>query len=128
MAAVLPAYDPGDEITCVAAAAITGGQVVEVTGVGTTPSVTNVTPTTGVSKKVLGIAPNDAASGARVLVKSDGIWDLVASGAIVAGDLVTSAAAGKVAAIGAGTFDQAIGIALCGAADAGTVRVKLLRG
>jgi hypothetical protein len=116
---VLPVFDPGDRFTQTATAAITGGQVVENSGAN------SIAPTSGASGKVVGVAPADIASGALGLVVRVGVWELTASGSITAGDLVVSAAAGKVATIGAGTFDKVVGLALTTATDGNPVRVAL---
>jgi hypothetical protein len=119
MATVLPLFDDGDEISGIAGAAITGGQVVEMTADRT------VSPTGAASAKVLGIAPSDAAAGAFCRIIRDGIWPLTAAAVVVAGDRVTSAAAGQVAPIGAGTVDQIFGVVWKGAAAGGTCYVAL---
>jgi len=50
---------------------------------------------------VCGVAMHDAAALAKVTVASEGVWMLLASGAIVAGNRVIAAAAGAVSAAGA---------------------------
>lgn len=104
--------------TLQASAAITGGRLVEVTGNGT------VGPAGAASVKVVGVAAYDAASGGKVAV-----WPLagvthkvLGTGAIAAGDNLAAGAAGVVAAIGAGTFGQLVGVADRAAADATLVR------
>jgi hypothetical protein len=104
--------------TLQASAAITGGRLVEVTGTGT------VGPAGAASVKVLGVAATDAASGAKVQV-----WPLaglthrvLGTGAIAAGDNLAAGAAGVVAAIGAGTFGQLVGVADRAGADATIIR------
>lgn len=90
-----PPYEGGVEpFTVSTSAAVTGGQVLEWTGVNT------VAPTSGISAKVVGVAAFDAASGARISVwPLDGvIHELTSSGAITAGGGVESAASGAVAA------------------------------
>ena len=105
-------------ITQTASAAITGGRLVEVTGNNT------VGPAGAASVKVLGVAATDAASGAKV-----DVWPLpgivhrvLGTGAINAGDNLAAGAAGVVAAIGAGTFGQLVGVAIAPAADATIVQ------
>jgi hypothetical protein len=93
------------------------GNLLEVTGDRT------VGPAGAASTKVIGVAANDAASGAPVRVwRRPGIVHrLVAQGAIAAGALVKSGTvAGSVATIGAGTFDQKVGRALEAIADTAT--------
>jgi predicted RecA/RadA family phage recombinase len=82
----------------------------------------------GANAAWLGVADTDATSGQKVGVTSGGVQELIASGAIAAGDVLISAAAGKVAAIGGGTtYSQVVGIALTAAADAAKVRVRMVR-
>ncbi len=108
----------GAPITLQASVTVTGGRVVESTGNGT------VGPAGAASTKVLGIAAFDAAAGAKV-----DVWPLpgvvhecTASGAIAAGDGLAAGAAGVVSTIGAGTFQQLVGVALAAAADTATCR------
>jgi hypothetical protein len=104
--------------TLQASATVTGGRLVEVTGTGT------VGPAGAASVKVLGVAAFDAASGAKV-----DVWPLaglthrvLGTGAIAAGDNLAAGAAGVVAAIGAGTFGQLVGVADRAGADATIIR------
>lgn len=117
MAEYLPIYKPGQAITLKASAAITGGQLVEVTGSGT------VGPAGAASTKVAGVAAFDAAVNDEVTIYSGGVQHAVASGAVAAGDVVQAAAAGKVAT---GTTAP-LGIALTAAADGADVRVQFNR-
>lgn len=109
MADYLPKFKPGQAVTFKASAAITGGRQVVVTGNRT------VGPA-GADALAIGTAGFDAAIGEDVTVflRGDGVHGLVAAGAIAAGAKVISAAAGKVATIGAGV--NPIGIALEAAA------------
>lgn len=119
----MPEYTPvfatgGAPITLQASATVTGGRLVEVTGNGT------VGPAGAASTKAIGMAAYDAASGGKV-----GVWPLpgvvhecTAAGAIAAGDGVVAAAAGAVATVGAGTFQQLVGVAMAAAADTNTCR------
>jgi predicted RecA/RadA family phage recombinase len=59
MADYLPKRKPGQAIPMTASAAITGGQLVRVSGSGT------VAPTSAASADWLGVAAQDAASGAK---------------------------------------------------------------
>jgi hypothetical protein len=104
--------------TLQASATVVGGRLVETTGNGT------VGPAGAASLKVLGVAAHDAASGAKV-----GVWPLaglthkvLGTGAIAAGDNLAAGAAGVVAAIGAGTFGQLVGVADRAGADATIIR------
>ena len=91
----------------VAGADILKGQVVELTD-----SLT-VAPTSAASANVIGVAMFDAKAGEPVGVETEGLFKLVAGGAITAPTKVASAADGKVVA---GT-ENTVGIALN---DAGT--------
>ncbi len=120
MADVTHLFEPASVgITFTADAAITAGQVVYVSGDRL------VTPTSGVSKAVIGVAAHDAADTEKVLVLVGGVVKVTAGGTIAAGGLVTSAADGEVAAIASGTFDQMIGRALTGGGDGDTIEVRL---
>lgn len=115
-----PRYAPGRNVSFVAGATITGGQLLEITGNMT------VSPAPAASTKVIGVACRDAVSGASLTVSLSGpVWDLTATGAIAAGDIVAAAAAGTVAPIGAGVFGAKKGIALEAIANAATGRVLL---
>ena len=121
MATILPVYKLGTQPwTMTAGAAITGGQVLIISAANT------VTKSAGTSVAAIGIAADDAASGANVLVwPLEGVFEVTASGAIAAGAVVTSDANGKVATLAAGAKDLAIGKALTvAAADGDTIRVK----
>lgn len=114
MAQHTPLFLPGQSYTRRTSAAVTGGQLVEVSGSGT------VAPAAADSTKVIGVAGFDAAAGDIVTVHTAGVHPLAASGAISAGDQVAAAASGKVAA---GTT-AVIGVALDDAVD-GIVTVDL---
>jgi hypothetical protein len=117
---------PGRAFSCVAAAAITAGQLVEITGGtlilgganpvsivgspisgGVTPM---VTPTGAATSAKCGVAAQTVASGAPVTVYFGGVHVLATAGTVSAGDPVTAAASGGVADFGASTtYDQIIG-------------------
>ena len=111
MAEYLPKFIPGQAITLAASAAVTAGQLVEVTGPGT------VGPAGADSAKVVGVAGFDVASGDRVTVYRGGVQRLAASGAVTAGAAVYAAAAGQVASSGT----NKVGTALTSAAQAGDI-------
>lgn len=112
MADHTPLFKPGQEVTLTASAAITGGQVVVVSGNET------VAPSAGASAAAVGVAKYDAASGAKVGVVFGGVHELTSTGAVAAGDSVTSAESGAVASLGAGTvYSTVIGKALNAAAS-----------
>ncbi len=105
-------------ITLQASTAVTGGRLVESTGNGT------VGPAGAASTKVLGVAAYDAATGVKVDVwpLPGVVHEVTASGAIAAGDGLAAGAAGVVSTIGAGTFQQLVGVALAAAADTAICR------
>lgn len=90
------------------------GQVVEITDDAI------VSPTSGSSAKVLGVAMFDAKAGEEVAVETEGLFKMVASATITAGSKVTSATDGKVAT---GT-ENTIGIAITSATADEYVYVK----
>ncbi|WP_378735510.1 capsid cement protein [Nocardia brasiliensis] len=121
MADYAPIFKPGEAITRTTSAAVTGGQLLIVSGNDT------VAPSSAASAAWLGVAAHDAASGDQVTVLRGGVQELAASGAIAAGAAVIPAAAGAVAAIGAETnYSFVVGVALSAAAG-GRVRVALSR-
>lgn len=119
-----PVYTGGVKpFTKTASAAITGGQVVAVSGVG------SVAPAGAGSAVSVGVAAHDVASGGRVtvwpLVQCEHEVTVVAAGTITAGDGVITGAAGTVAtatiatAAAAGTL---IGVATTSATAGNKVR------
>ena len=98
----------------VAGADLTKGQVVYVSADMT------VSPTTGASAAVLGVAMADCKAGEPCAVECEGLMKLTAASTIAAGARVASAAGGKVAS---GT-ENTIGIALNAASANGDVYVK----
>jgi hypothetical protein len=98
MATVIPAVTggqverkaPGDRITFTVKAGQTvrGGRLVELTADW------EIQEAAANSLKVAGVALYDGAAGAKVTVASEGVWLLIASGAIAAGDDVKAGAAG----------------------------------
>lgn len=112
MAVYAPNTFPAERKTYTAGAAITAGQVVYLSAANT------VSPTAGANAAWVGVAAFDAASGAQVTVYREGTHTVAASGAIAAGALVCSAAAGAVSDFGSGTaFSQVIGVAETAAAN-----------
>lgn len=116
----LPNHLPGNDVAYTAGATITGGQVVYLSG---TPRV--VSPTTAAVRNVVGIACHDAILNQPVTVSRGGEQRPVANGAITAGVLVKSAAAGQVSAFVAGTdaIDLILGTALFTVADQASVDI-----
>lgn len=122
MAEYVPLFQPGKAITRTASAAITGGQLVRVSGSST------VAPVAAASADWLGVAGHDAASGDPVTIYCEGVQRPVASGAITAGSTVEGAATGQVAAHTNGTSDvNIVGLALTTAASGALVEVSFLR-
>ena len=115
-----PIHDPGRAYSRTTSADVTAGQVLIVSGDDT------VAPSSGASAAALGVAAFTAASGSDVTVLSGGVYELASTGTINAGDLVTSAASGVVAAFSGTTYSTIIGIALKAAASS-KVTVKLFR-
>ena len=109
MADYTPSHIPGQAVSYTAGAAITGGQVVELTAANT------VGPT---SLAVVGVALHDAPNGGTVAVSRGGIQRPIASGVIAVGAHVKAAASGQVVTATVGTDSQVsiLGMAL----DAGT--------
>jgi hypothetical protein len=116
-----PVYQPGTTFTATTSAAVTGGQMLAVSGNGT------VAPAAADSPDAIGVAAHDAASGGRVTVHAlAGVHHefVAGTGGITAGDHVkVGAAANEVLPIGAGTYDLRVGVALTTAAAAAKVRV-----
>ena len=130
MAEYLPLHDDGDSFTRSASAAITGGQLVGVSGSGT------VAPTTAAQASWLGVAAFDANSGDNVTIFAGGVQRVTASGAVTAGDLLVAAASGQVSTLAAVTTPTAgdvtntraiVGLALTTAANGALVEVKFAR-
>jgi len=118
----LPKHQPGAAITRTASAAITGGQVVVVSGSGT------VAPSAAADAKWVGVAGHDAESGDSVTIFKGGVQRPLASAAITAGDIVVTAAAGRVVTNASPGAGQQVGIALTTQASAGQpVEIDFLR-
>lgn len=117
----LPKFKPGDSITRLTTAPVTGRQVVVVSGNGT------VAPSAGADAKWVGVAAHDQVSGQEVTVFCGGVQRPLASGAITAGDIVVTAANGRVVTNAAPGAGQQVGIALTTATDGNPVEVAFLR-
>jgi hypothetical protein len=121
MSQYTPVYFEADKLCDTTSAAVTGGQLLYVSGDNT------VAPTTAATSAWIGVAASDAASGTRVTYYTEGVHDLAASGSIAAGDNVIPAASGAVATQGtpsAANATQVVGVAKSAAAS-GKVRVLL---
>lgn len=111
-------FKPGQAVTFTATTALTGGQVVEVTGNR------SVGVAGAASTKAIGTAAHDVAVGDSVIVHLNGPVDTVTSAAaIAAGAAVEAAAAGKAQTA---TTGRVFGIALS-AATAADQTVQVLR-
>ena len=118
----LPKFKPGDSITRKASAAIDGGQVVVVSGSGT------VAPSAGANAAFVGMAAHPAAIGDDVTIYKGSVQRPLAASAIVAGDIIVTAANGRVATNATPGTGQQVGIALTSQATAGQpVEVDFLR-
>jgi len=121
MAEYLPIHKPGEAITLKASAAITGGQIVVVTGSGT------VGPAGATATNWVGVASNDASTNDYVTIFCDGVQNCTASGTVTAGDTVSTAAGGAVATNGAPAVGNVVGVAITTATTGNKVRVKFAR-
>lgn len=89
---------PGEHSTFTAGGAITGGNLVRLTG-----NRSVIATASALQANIVGVAIYTAASGdANLTVATNGVWPLVAQGAIATGDDLTSGSvAGSVAALAA---------------------------
>ena len=121
---------PGNQLTYTASAALTGGQVVEVTSADTTAATFgNVGPAGATSLAVVGVVARDANSGEKVTVYRGGIQRPIASGSITALAHVKAAANGQVQAATVGTDSQVsiLGMALEAGTNGNPVRILWTR-
>ena len=79
-------------------ATVTPGQVVYISTAGLPPL---VTPTTGPSKAVIGVALTGGGAGVPITVICRGLVRVTTSGSVTVGQRLTSAAVGQVAAVAA---------------------------
>jgi mannitol-specific phosphotransferase system IIBC component len=121
MADYVPVFKPGQDITLTAGSAITGGQLVTLSAANT------VIPAAGTSAVWIGVARQDAASGASVVVSLGGVQEVIVAAAVVAGDVVMPAATGRVTPLTGTTYTQVVGIALTAQASAGSTCRVLFR-
>jgi hypothetical protein len=121
MADYLPIYKPGQAITLKASTAITGGQIVAVSGSGT------VGPAGAAATAWVGVAAFDAATNDNVTIYTCGVQSVTASGTVTAGDAVNTAAAGQVVTNASPTSQGFVGIALTTATTGNKVRVLFAR-
>lgn len=86
MADYTPKFTPGDVITMTTSGAVVAGDILVVSGSGTVAKASTLA-----NAAYVGVAGNDAASGAKVAVHAcRPVHKSVADGAITAGDLITS--------------------------------------
>lgn len=122
----LPPYHPANAVSLTASAAVTGGQILAVSGNGT------VAPAAAAADDAIGLAANDAAINGRLTVYPFGVvHETTADGPITAGDQVIAGATGKVKSLAVASAAVAadinnaravIGVALTTAADAAKCR------
>lgn len=116
-----PRHKPGHAVTFIASAAVTGGQLVEVTGD------MQIGPAAAGSQKLVGQPGHDAPAGETVTIHTPGktITTAVAATAVAAGDPVKAAAGGKVAKFVVGTDPEParFGLALEAAAADKSCRI-----
>lgn len=125
MSDYVPIYVPSKVVTLTASAAITGGQLLSVSGSGTVAP-TAVPGAAAAPTPVVGVAANDTASGARVTVYARGIvHESVAQGTVTAGDFVSAPLNGATAGAQVQTaaavttptaLDVSLSRAICGVA------------
>lgn len=129
MADYTPRFTPGHEITVTTSGAVTGGDILVVSGSGTVAKASTLA-----NPAWVGIAGTDAASGAKVAMHARGkVHRSVADGPVTAGDLLsttntanrqvkTVAAAGAAYVQAEANASRAIlGVALTTAADNASV-------
>jgi Uncharacterized conserved protein (DUF2190) len=128
---VVEAFGSGaPKITMGVAAAITAGRLVEINGART------VQMAAAASQKVVGVAcqTSDGTSTDKITVATGGVWALIASGTVTAGDAVIAAANGQVATVPVVTTPTAadvnntralVGVALTTATNGNPVYVLL---
>lgn len=117
-----PVHKPGQTISSTTSAAVTGGQLLEVTGDNT------VGPAAAGSLKVVGQAAHDAASGKPITVHAPGrpVCEATAAATVTAGQRLKAAANGQVTPYVDGTdaVTQVVGLALAGATSGNPVRYQ----
>lgn len=114
MSDYIPIYSGNLKATMIAAAAITGGQLVYISASG------QVSPTSAATDAWMGVAAFDQPTVGQPVTVLAGVAVhlLAASGSISAGAAVCAAASGAVAAFGSGTdYNQVVGIAVTAAAS-----------
>ncbi|MEU8040875.1 hypothetical protein [Streptosporangium sp. NPDC049078] len=126
MSDYLPIFLPGSVATLTTSGAVTGGQLLAVSGSGT------VAPAAAGAANYIGVAAGDAPSGGRVAFYPRGvIHETVADGDITAGGQLQTGATGKIKALAAASGNaagdinaarSAVGVALTTGTDTNSVR------
>lgn len=114
-----PRFEPGSAPTYTASADVIGGRLVIPTGDR------RVAHAGAGALNAIGVALRDAVAEAELVVQREGIFRLLAVGAIAAGANVICAADGRVATVGAADLDQKVGVALEAIADGETGEIAL---
>lgn len=115
-----PIYMPGTTINGTLSTAVVGGNLVEVSATGT------IGVAGAGSVKVVGVAAQDGAIGAKISYFVGGVAELVASGTVTAGQTVEAAAAGQVSTHTDGTGDgKIVGVALTTATTGNKARIQM---
>ncbi|MFD4457692.1 capsid cement protein [Nocardia sp. NPDC058480] len=111
-----PLFRPGRDITVLTTAAVTGKTFVNVSAdMDTTTGLIKVA-TAAAGAKALGVAVQDAASGATVAIMRGGVLQVTAGAAITAGAEVEVGASGRAITLASG---KAVGQAVKAASGAG---------
>ncbi len=113
MPTVLPLFEDGNNLSPLAGAPIVGGQAVSVSADKT------VSPSAA-GAPVVGVASQDATTGAIVRIIRDGVWPMIAATAVAAGDLLVAAANGQVSTAATNTTANIFAVCWKGAAAGGT--------
>jgi hypothetical protein len=121
MVVYAPRFKPGIAFTRTAAAAVTAGQLL------IAAAADGCDVASAITAAWIGIAADDAASGARVTVLTGGVQRPTAGGTIAVGDIVVAAATGRVVTNAAPGAGQQVGVALSAATVGQQVDVLMSR-
>lgn len=133
---LIPFYEDGDDLPCVATAAVVGCKLVQITAARTSgPGLSstsegsryqvghpNASGAPGAALAVLGVASWDAGVGAPVTVKRGGVLPVLAGATITHGVEVEATAAGAVIPLASG---KAVGMALNDAANGAIAEILM---
>lgn len=127
-------YRPGQDITCQASAALTGCQLVQISGNRTggpllSTDLKNVYQVglTVQGGRAFGVAGYDVANGGLVPVKREGILPVKTGGVIAAAAEVEATAAGLIITASATATRRIVGQVLTGAASGGLAEFELFK-